>query len=60
MQRNRAQCISFGSKQDTEFSLAQTGRILQHRVEHRRQVAGRAADDLQHFRGRRLLLQRLG
>ena len=34
-------------------------RLLQHRVEHRREVAGRAIDDLQYLGGRGLLLQRL-
>ena len=34
-------------------------RLLQHRVEHRRQIAGRGVDDLQHFGGRGLLFQRL-
>ena len=34
--------------------------VRQHRVEHRLQVARRAADDLQHLAGRGLLLQRLG
>ena len=33
-------------------------RLFQHRVEHRREVAGRGIDDLQHFGGRGLLLQR--
>ena len=34
-------------------------RLLQHRVEHRREVAGRGIDDPQHLGGRGLLLQRL-
>ena len=34
-------------------------RLFQHRVEHRREVAGRGVDDLQHLGGRGLLLQRL-
>ena len=33
--------------------------FCQHGLEHRLQLAGRAADDLQHLRGRGLLLQRL-
>src|SRR6478735_420022 len=33
--------------------------VLQHTLEHRLQVARRAADDLQHLGGRCLLLQRL-
>ena len=34
--------------------------VFQHRLEHRLQLARRAGDDLQHLRGRGLLLQRLG
>ncbi len=34
-------------------------RLLENRVEHRLQVAGRAVDDLQHLGGRGLLFQRL-
>ena len=41
-----------------ERRLAQVQRLLQHRIEHRRQIAGRGVDDLQHFGGRGLLLQR--
>src|SRR3954462_9329421 len=33
--------------------------LLQHRVEHRREIAGPRIDDLQHLGGRGLLLQRL-
>jgi hypothetical protein len=33
--------------------------LLQDRVEHRREVAGRGIDDLQHLGGRSLPLQRL-
>src|SRR6516165_6173500 len=42
-----------------EVSLADTGSVGEDRLEHGLQLAGRAADDLQHFRGCRLLLQRL-
>ena len=38
--------------------LAQPHRLFQHRVEHRREVAGRGVDDLQYLGGRGLLLQR--
>ena len=38
---------------------AKAVRLLQHRVEHRRQIAGRAVDDLQHLGGCGLLLQGL-
>src|SRR5262249_15811744 len=43
-----------------EFRLANSRGVLQHGLEHRLQLAGRAADDLQHLRGRGLLLQCLG
>ena len=36
------------------------GCVLEHGVEHRLQLAGRAGDDLQHLAGRGLLLQRFG
>ena len=34
-------------------------RLFQHRIEHRREIAGRGIDNLQHLGGRGLLLQRL-
>ena len=43
--------------QVAEIGLADAGRIRQHRLEHRREFARRTDDDLQHLRGRRLLLQ---
>src|SRR5215470_9453343 len=42
-----------------EPSLANAHCIGQHGLEHRLKLAGRTADDLQHLRRRRLLLQRL-
>ena len=42
-----------------ERRTAQPHRLLQHRIEHRRQIAGRGVDDLQHLGRRGLLLQRL-
>ena len=44
---------------DAERGAAQIGRLLEHRVEHRREIAGRGVNDLQHLGGRGLLLQRL-
>ena len=44
---------------DAERGFAQPHRLFQHRVEHRRQIAGRSVDNLQHLGGRGLLLQRL-
>ena len=43
-----------------EIRLANSGCVFQHGVEDRLKFAGRAGDDLEHLRGRRLLLQRLG
>ena len=39
--------------------LAKPYRPVEHRVEHRGEVAGRGIDDLQYLGGRGLLLQRL-
>jgi hypothetical protein len=38
--------------------LAQQRRRLDQRIEHRLEIEGRAADDLEHLGGRGLLLQR--
>src|SRR5262245_10471893 len=38
--------------------ITNSGRVLQHRLEDRLKLARRLRDDLQHFRGRRLLLTR--
>src|SRR5262245_65154509 len=43
----------------TVSRLAEPDRSLEHRVEHRCEVAGRGIDDLQYLGGRGLLLQRL-
>ena len=43
--------------QHAERGLAQPHRLFQHRIEHRREIAGRGVDDLQHLGGRGLLLQ---
>ena len=47
------------SEEDTERRIAQPRRLFEHRIEHRREIAGRRVDDLQHLGGRGLLLQRL-
>ena len=59
VQRRHAEGIALASETDAELGLANARRVLQHGVEHRLQLAGRAADDLEHLRGRGLLLQRL-
>jgi hypothetical protein len=41
----------------TKLGFAELRRIRKHGLEHRRQLAGRAADHAEHFRGCRLLLQ---
>ena len=43
-----------------ELRLADARRVRKHRLEHRLQFGGGAADDLQHLGGGGLLLQRLG
>ena len=43
----------------TLVGATQSNRGLRQRVEHRLQIESRAADDLEHIGGRRLLLQRL-
>src|SRR5262249_6688516 len=53
-----AESISFTQIHGAELGCADTRRILQHGLEHRLQLAGRTADNLQHLRGRGLLLQR--
>src|SRR5690242_1492331 len=46
-------------REDTKGAPTQTHRLFEHCVEDRRQVPGRAVDDLQHLGGRGLLLQSL-
>src|SRR5207248_180675 len=41
------------------IGLAQPDRLVDHRLEYRREVAGRRIDDLQYLGGRGLLFQRL-
>src|SRR5580700_547635 len=42
---------------EAEGRSAQTHSLVEHRVEHRSKIAGRAIDDLQYLGGRSLLLQ---
>jgi hypothetical protein len=60
MHCNSPKGISFASIQNAELGLADASRILQHRLEHRLQLARRTTNDAQHLRRRSLLLQRLG
>src|SRR5262245_17738183 len=50
----------FESKQSSKIRFADASRISEHGLEHRLQLTGRTRDDLEHLRGRGLLLQRLG
>jgi hypothetical protein len=56
MQRNSSKAISFGLKKYTEFGLADAGGVRQQGLENWLKLARRRTDDLQHLRGRRLLL----
>ena len=44
----------------SHFRLAETSRRFRQRLQHQLQIEGRSADDFQHIRGSRLLLQQLG
>jgi hypothetical protein len=47
--RNRAEGVAIVQVQYREPGLANTCCVREHRFEHRLQLAGRAADDLQHL-----------
>ena len=51
------EALAVPSEKQTECGTAKAGRLFQHRVEYRREIAGRTVDDLQHLGGRGLLLQ---
>ena len=55
----RMQMLAIVAAQHPKRCPTQPHRLFQHRVEHRRQIAGRGIDHLQHLSGRGLLLQRL-
>src|SRR5262245_25719878 len=57
--RNMSERTIFVQRHGAEVRLAYAGRVFQHRLEYRLKLARRAADDLEHLRSRRLLLQRL-
>ncbi len=54
-----AEGIPVISHQYAKGGVAQSHRLFEHRIEHGGEVGGRTVDDLQHLRGRGLLLQRL-
>jgi len=53
------EAVAIPSEKQTECRTAKAGRLFQHRIEDRREVAGRGIDDLQYLGGRGLLLQGL-
>ena len=55
-ERGRTSQLAIKGPQNAERRLAEAHRLVEHRVEHRREVAGRAVDDLQDLGGRGLLL----
>ncbi len=59
IERTEPKAVAFGTPEDAELRLADAGRVRQHGVEHRLELAGRARYDAQHVGGRGLLLQRL-
>ena len=60
MYRHGTEAVSLVQKQIAQLCLTDARGILEHCVEDRFQFAGRAGNDLQHLRRRRLLLQRFG
>ena len=56
---NRLEMTAMDDHQRTESGLAQGMRLLQDRVENRREVAARGIDDTQNLCGRGLLCERL-
>ncbi len=60
VERSNAEGVTFAQKHPAITGFTKPRRVREHDLEHRLQLAGRARDDLQHLRGRGLLLQRLG
>ena len=57
--RDGAEHLAVVELQTAASGAAEAVRLFEDRVEHRREIAGRAVDDLQDLGGRGLLLQRL-
>ena len=55
---HRMEQIAIEAEHGGKLRLAEAGGIFQQSMKHRLQIAGRAGDDLEHFGGRGLLLQR--
>ena len=51
------QCVAVPTVDIAERGITDVDGLLQHGLEQRVQIAGRATDDLQHFRRSRLLLK---
>ena len=60
VQRGHAEGISLAKEQIAKLGLAEPGRVPQQGLEHGLQLARRVADNLEHLRGRGLLLQCFG
>src|SRR5262249_52396016 len=60
VQRGRMERTSFEEMKCAELGFAQARRICQQSVKHGLQFARRTRNDMQHLRGRSLLLQRRG
>jgi hypothetical protein len=56
---NRAEGIAVAKVQHAKPRLAYARRVFEHGIKDWLKLARRTADDFQHLRGRRLLLQRL-
>src|SRR5262245_14448880 len=59
MHWSRPEAVALAQPQYAEPGAADARSVAQHSLEHRLKVAGRTGNDLQHLRGRGLLLQRL-
>ena len=60
MRRHEAKGVAVPAVDAARHGVADAYRFLQHGFKDRLKIAGRAADNLQHLRCSRLLLQRLG
>ena len=56
---NGTELLSIGDTHYAECRIAEPHRLVEHRIEHRREIAGRGIDDLEDLGGRGLLVERL-
>jgi hypothetical protein len=54
--RHRANATAIAQEHLAKLGLGDRDCLLQHRLEHRLKLSGRTGDELEHLRGRRLLL----